>query len=221
VAHPSLALGSVEGVATLLDAATGAAVARWAAAPPGKALRRVAWRDACTLLTAGDDGAAVLWDTRAASASASAPPPPALRVYAPPPRAAAALRLAAWSPAAGGGRLLALAHADAISALILDVRAGGGGSGPASNVLAELCLEEGCLNALAWSPAGAHLAGGATDGHMVVWPAPPPGAAPLAQPLLPPFGFLADREINALAWAGPQPGVVAIAHADALQVLVV
>jgi WD40 repeat protein len=232
----------VEGVATLMDAATGAPVARWAAAPPGKALRAAAWRDASTLLTTSDDGAALLWDTRVAAAATQAPPP-ALRVYAPPPRAAShaaasssslslsslssagPLRLAAWSPAAGGGRLLALAHADAVSALILDVRAGsaGGGvsGGTASNVLAELSLEQGCLNALAWSPQGAHLAGGATDGHMVVWPTPPPGAQPLREPLPPPFGFQADGEINALSWAGPQPGVVAIAHGKTLQVLVV
>ncbi len=185
-------------------------MSRWGVTAGGRAVARCAWRDASTLLTAGADGQALLWDARAGGGSA-----PALRLHA----ASAPLRLAAWRP--GGGAQLAVAESDAVSALILDVRSGGRDAPDRHNVLAELALEQGALNALAWSPQGGHLAGGATDGQMLVWPAPPVGAAAESAPVAPQWGFAAAAEINALAWAGPHPGAVAIAHGSSLQILTV
>jgi len=216
---------------------SGRALSRWPAhAGPRPAVHRVAWRDGAALLTAGADGDALLWDVRSPLAL------PALRLFSAPRRRAAAppaLRHAAWAPGRGSGSapsLLAVAAAEAESAFVVDVRVAGGAE-PAT--LAELCLEQGCINALAWAPRGAHLAAALSDARMVVWqdlitgqdtpetpPPPPPPPPPRSAigghaRLQPSYDFAAAAELNAIAWSGPHPGRVAVAHGSTVQVLVV
>ena len=160
----------------------------------------------------------MLHDARAPQAA------PALRVFSTPRiagRATPPLRHAAWAPGGGAG-LLAVAAGDAESAFVLDLRVAGGEAPP---VLAELTLEQGCINGLAWAPHGAHLGAALSDARFVVWDLaaaqpPPPGVAEHA--MLPPsHDFAAAAELNGIAWTGPHPGRVAVAHGSTVQVLVV
>jgi hypothetical protein len=130
-------------------------------------------------------------------------------------RATPPLRHAAWAPGDGAG-LLAVAAGDAESAFVLDLRAAGGGEAPP--VLAELTLEQGCINGLAWAPHGAHLGAALSDARFVVWDL----AAAAEHAMLPPsHDFAAAAELNGIAWTGPHPGRVAVAHGSTVQVLVV
>jgi hypothetical protein len=119
-----------------------------------------------------------------------------------------------------------VATADAESAFVVDVRAAGAGAG-ASGVLSELVLEQGCINALAWAPHGehAHVAGALSDSRMVVWSLPgaqpPPPSGARGAKLQAAFEYNAAAELNAIAWTGPYPGRVAVAHGSTVQVLVV
>ena len=204
---------------------TARALSRWPAhGGPRPAVHRVAWRDGSTLLTAGADGDALLYDVRAPLAA------PALCLFSAPRRGAGApppLRHAAWAPTAAAGAaasLLAVATADAESAFVLDLRAAGGSGGAeAPAVLAELVLEQGCLNGIAWAPHGEHLAGALSDSRMVVWDLSgslPPGA-PRGAKLQAAYEYTAAAELNAIAWTGPHPGRVAVAHGSTVQVLIV
>ncbi len=180
--------------------------------------RAVAFRDAACLLTTGDDGAARLWDCRTPGGDAA----PAATLT--PARAGVSLRHAAWAPSSP--HLLALAHADAPDVHLYDLRAVAGAQQAA--LRCRFALRHGLVNALAWSPHGACLATGGSDGALSVFETEAGlkargGDAGAAATVKPTWGHDAPAEINALAWtpAGAGAGHIAFAHGRCVQALAV
>jgi len=201
----ALAVGNVDGTVALWALAGKPCRAERLSAHSGpcSTVHRVGWRDESTLLSAGGDGWARLWDLRGTSS-------PVLELQLPGAEVRQ-LRHVSWAP---NGALLAAASQDASAVHLLDIR---GGTWEASHV-AELTLEAGHVSGLAWAPGSDALAAAGTDGLLRVWPVAEPTLR-AGRPLLPALGFDAGGELGSCDWAGAGAGSIVIARRNGITVL--